>query len=118
MIRIKSWKKPRHRVRSSAYYIKQMGERLTAERKRKEREGTCIAELEQEVKKWKLEVTKWQDINSYIESENEDLKTALSEVREVWAGSDGGEPVTCQEAYFNRLVHQCYQIAVKALGDT
>ena len=44
-----------------------------------------------------------------------DLELALSEIREVWAGSEGGEPVTCQEAYFQRLVVQCYEIAVEAL---
>ena len=44
-----------------------------------------------------------------------ELEGALSEIREVWAGSEGGEPVTCQEAYFKRLAQQCYQIAVGAL---
>jgi hypothetical protein len=43
------------------------------------------------------------------------LEDKLSEIREVWAGSEGGEPVTCQEAYFQRLAKQCYQIAVGAL---
>ena len=42
-------------------------------------------------------------------------ETALAEIREVWAGSEGGEPVTCQEAYFKRLAKQCYEIAVGAL---
>jgi hypothetical protein len=36
--------------------------------------GTCmrnrIEELKAEVKKWKLEVCKWQDLNSDIEAEN------------------------------------------------
>ena len=50
-----------------------------------------------------------------LEAENEKLKAALAEIREVWAGSEGGEPVTCQEAYFKRLAKQCYEIAVGAL---
>jgi len=50
-----------------------------------------------------------------LEERIDALEQALADVREVWAGSDGGEPVTCQEAYFNRLVHKCYRIAVEAL---
>lgn len=44
------------------------------------------------------------------------LEEALAEVREIWAGSDGGEPVTAQEAYFQRLCKQMYQISIQALS--
>ena len=40
------------------------------------------------------------------------LRLALSEVREVWAGSEGLMPQTDRES---RLVIQCYDIAVEAL---
>ena len=45
-----------------------------------------------------------------------ELREALAEVREVWAGSEAGEPVHAQEAYAIRLCKQQYQIAVEALS--
>ncbi len=50
-----------------------------------------------------------------IEAENARLRAALEEIREVWAGSDGLIPETCPEGYLQRLLKQCYQIAVGAL---
>lgn len=41
---------------------------------------------------------------------------ALAEIREVWAGSECGEPVYAQEAYAIRLCKQMYQIACDALS--
>jgi hypothetical protein len=46
------------------------------------------------------------------------LREALAEIREIWAGSEGGEPVTAQEAYFQMLCKQMYQLSVNALMDT
>ena len=43
------------------------------------------------------------------------LLDALAEIREVWAGSEAGEPVHAQEAYAIRLCKQQYQIAVDAI---
>jgi len=45
------------------------------------------------------------------------LEHALSEIREVYAGSEGinFEPLTAPEGYLQRLIKQCYQIAVDAL---
>ena len=45
-----------------------------------------------------------------------ELRDALAEIREVWAGSEVGEPVHAQEAYAIRLCKQQYQIAVDALS--
>ena len=56
-----------------------------------------------------------QEALDYAATRIAELEGALSEIREVWAGSEGGEPVTCQEAYFKRLAQQCYEIAVGAL---
>ena len=44
-----------------------------------------------------------------------ELEAALSEIREVWIGSDGFMPQTCPEGYLQRLVIQGYDIAVEAL---
>ena len=49
--------------------------------------------------------------------EIERLRSALSEIREVWAGSEVGEPVYAQEAYVIRLCKQQYQIACDALRE-
>ena len=56
-----------------------------------------------------------QEALDYAATRIAELEAALAEIREVWAGSEGGEPVTCQEAYFKRLAQQCYEIAVEAL---
>ena len=58
--------------------------------------------------------------NFMLCSENQRLIDSLSEIREVWAGSDAckaGDIVTetACEAYLQRLVKKCYQIAVEAL---
>ena len=42
---------------------------------------------------------------------------ALAEIREVWAGSEAGEPVHAQEAYAIRLCKQQYQMAVDAIAN-
>ena len=67
-----------------------------------------VAELEADLKKLRTDFCA-------VVSEREQASAALAEIREVWAGSEGGEPVTCQEAYFKRLAQQCYEIAVEAL---
>ena len=56
-----------------------------------------------------------QEALDYAATRIAELEGALSEIRELWAGSEGGEPVTCQESYFKRLAQQCYEIAVGAL---
>jgi len=43
------------------------------------------------------------------------LRRALEEIREIWAGSEIGEPVTAQEGYAIRLCKQMYKTAVEAL---
>ena len=55
------------------------------------------------------------DRQEEVEKRNRKLSSALVEVREVWAGSDGLVPETCPEAYLQRIVIQCYDIAVEAL---
>ena len=44
------------------------------------------------------------------------LESVLSEIKEVWAGSDGLIPETCPEGYLQRLLKQCYQLAANALA--
>ena len=48
-----------------------------------------IAELEAEVKKWKLEVCKWQDVNSDLEQENTRLKERMEFMFKNKAGFKG-----------------------------
>ncbi len=50
-----------------------------------------------------------------VSEERDDYRKALEEIREVWAGSDGLVPETCPEGYLQRLLKQCYSIAVKCL---
>ena len=45
------------------------------------------------------------------------LESALSEIREVWAGSDGFIPETCPEGYLQKLCKQQYEIACEALKE-
>jgi len=44
-------------------------------------------------------------------------RDALCEIREIWAGSEGFIPETCPEGYLQRLLKQCYQVAVDALKE-
>lgn len=45
------------------------------------------------------------------------LLTALEEIREVYAGSEGFIPETAPEAYIQKLFREKYDIAVKALSE-
>ena len=61
-----------------------------------------------------------QALDNYCQAlvdENSVLRERLSEIREVWAGSECGEPVHAQEAYAIRLCKQQYQIACDALNE-
>jgi len=55
---------------------------------------------------------------SDLASENESLKNALYDIREVFIGSEGFVPETCPEAYLKRLFRQMFDIANKALRRT
>lgn len=51
-------------------------------------------------------------------SENEKLNiclTTLASIREIWVGSECGEPKYAQEAYAIRLLKQCYEEAIEAI---
>ena len=54
-----------------------------------------------------------------LQAKNVGLESALADIREVYAGSEG-IPVaeTCAEAYVIRLIEQMYSIAVEALTPT
>ena len=43
-------------------------------------------------------------------------REALAEIREVWAGSECGQPVHAQEAYAIHLCKQMYELACAALA--
>lgn len=49
--------------------------------------------------------------------ECERYRGALEEIREVWAGSEAGEPIHAQEAYAIQLCKQQYQLACEALKE-
>ena len=49
------------------------------------------------------------------QAENASLIEALEEIREVWAGSDGFVAETAPEGYLQKLLKQCYTLAVYAM---
>lgn len=54
-----------------------------------------------------------------LEVENARLREALSEIREIYTGSEGiPNPETAAEAYVLRLVQEMYQTAVEALQES
>lgn len=51
-----------------------------------------------------------------LERENAELRRALQDVYEVWAGSDGFIPQTAPEGYQKRLIEQMRDIASAAIA--
>lgn len=51
-------------------------------------------------------------------ADNLELREALGNIREVWAGAEGGMPISAQEAYTIRLCKEMYQEAAAALAAT
>ena len=75
----------------------------------------CIKELEEELTLNEETMGIFNVTEGRICKENTSLRTALSEIREVWAGSESFIVETGSEKYLQRLVKQCYEIAVEAL---
>jgi len=60
---------------------------------------------------------KQRDRIEELEAENAALREALSEIREIYAGSDRiPVPETAPEGYLLRLLEQMYQVTADALG--
>ena len=76
----------------------------------------ALYESERISKSWKVQ---WENL---LQDERKEkalrcsLQDSLSEIREVWAGSDGGIMLqTDPDDYLARLMKQCYEIAGEAL---
>lgn len=71
--------------------------------------------------------TEWREKWAYLwadvatpqpAAEVEDLRRALHEIAEEWAGAECGEPVHAQEAYAIGLAKRMYALAVEGLGHS
>lgn len=115
---------------------KELKERITELEKERDALRMALADKREEFVRmenaWRSELDKWyydapeeRQNKSLLgklsgqlkecQQERDALRDALAEIREVWAGSDGFIPETCPEGYLQKLVKDCYQIAVDAL---
>ena len=70
-----------------------------------------VAELEIDLAKW---VQFWRDKdNAALKVRIEELESAMREIYEVYAGSDGFIPETCAEGYQQQLIKEMAEIAAK-----
>ena len=75
----------------------------------------ALSDCKEKAKHWEATCHAQAETSHKAEHDCNRMTKALSEIREVWAGSDGRMPQTCPEGYLQRLVIQCYDIAVEAL---
>lgn len=70
-----------------------------------------VAELEIDLAKW---VQFWRDKDiAALKVRIEELESAMREIYEVYAGSDGFIPETCAEGYQQQLIKEMVEIAAK-----
>lgn len=67
--------------------------------------GPCIC------RDWKLraEIT-------HLQAENERLREAIAEIKEIYTGMDGFIAETAPEAYLQRILRQIFEVSAKAIN--
>ena len=76
-----------------------------------------IRELEEENERLSKEMQDFYASNEKLRAENEQLKAALRDVYEVWAGSEGFIPETAPEAYQQKIIKDMRDYAAVALRE-
>jgi hypothetical protein len=82
--------------------------------------GECydrITELEAENMQALADVIEIDMAFERVKAERDKLQVQLLEVREIYAGMDGGNPQTLEGKYLHRMIKQMYQTTLGAEPD-